>query len=120
MPYYEMNCQKAECQHSETMLMKYDEMKAGVECPECSTEMRNHVCAAMVKDFGSGPQKRIMAPDVGPNTKGTRAWEKKMDDANSHETHKPGGTFGTGGLRGYRERQAKLKQMDEGKIDFTK
>ena len=120
MPYYTMNCQKADCQHQEDVLMKYDEMKAGVDCPECGDKMLNQICAPlMINDFGSGPRKRAIAPHVGPNTKGTKAYEKKMDDENSLDAYKPSGTFGTGGTKGFAERQTKIEQMDKGKTDFA-
>ena len=49
MPIYEMHCQKAECQHSETSLMRYEEMKAGVKCSKCQGDMRNKICASIQK-----------------------------------------------------------------------
>lgn len=132
MPYYSMNCQKAECQHSEDMLMKYDEMKAGVKCPVCQGDMFNKIAAVAFKPAGGGHSGRMIFPNstsssrratpknVGPLAKDSLAYEKKMDDANSSDAHKPGGTFGSGGAAGFKKRQETIKQMDEGNTNFTK
>ena len=118
MPIYEMHCQKAECQHSETSLMRYEEMKAGVKCPKCQGDMRNKICASMIK--GTSNSKWIMAPPVGPDDKRSKAYEKKMDDEASMDAYKPGGTFGEGGTQGFKERQVKLEDAENGKTNFTK
>ena len=79
----------------------------------------------MINDFGTGPGftsggKRPARKNVGPLAKDSKAYEKKMDDANSSDAHKPGGTFGSGGAAGFKKRQETLKQMDEGTTNFTK
>ena len=117
MPIYEMHCQKAECQHSETSLMKYEEMKAGVKCSKCQGDMRNKICASMLK--GTSNSKWIMAPPVGPNDKRSKAYEKKMDDEHS-KFYKPESTFGTGGTKGFKDRQRKTREAEAGKQNFTK
>jgi len=120
MPFYEMHCQNEECLHSEDFLMKWEEMKAGVNCPECGSEMKNKIRPVMFKPCGGRNKHRIIAPDVGPNSKKSRAYQKKMDEANSLEAYKPGGTFGTGGINGFKERQVKAEKLSKGETNFTK
>ena len=115
MPIYLMVCHKCGVQKNE--LMKYEDMKAGVTC-ECGEEMKNKICPSRLK--GTSSDRHIMAPPVGPNDKRSRAYEKKMDDKASMDAYKPGGTFGTDGAKGFKERQIKIKDSEKGKTNFTK
>ena len=99
-------------------MMKYDEMKAGVSC-KCGGTMSNRISAPMmIKDFGSGPQKRAMAPDVGPLSKQSRAYEKKQDDENSH-FYKPGSDLSMTSVQ-RKEYKTKAEGMESGKTNFAK
>ena len=110
-----MVCHKCGVQKDERM--KYEEMKAGVTC-ECGEEMKNQICPSRIK--GTSSDRHIMAPDVGPNSKKSKAYEKKMDDEASMDIHKPGGTFGSGGVKGWKNREIKKQEMEAGKQNFTK
>ena len=98
--------------------MKYEEMAKGLTC-ECKGHMGNVIRApAIIKDFGSGPQRRAMAPDVGPLSKQSRAYEKKTDDENSH-FYKPGSDLSmTSTQRASYKKKA--KGMESGKTNFAK
>ena len=116
MPIYDLYCQSCGFQKEE--MMKYEDMKAGVSC-ECGGNMKNRISAPMmIKDFGSGPQRRAMAPDVGPLSKQSRAYEKKRDDENSH-FYKPGSDLSMTSAQRKRFKST-TKGLEEGKTNFAK
>ena len=62
---------------------------------------------------------RIIAPDVGPLSKKSKAYQKKKDDENS-KYYAPHQTFGTSGVNGFKGRQTKREQMKKGQTNFIK
>ena len=117
MPVYQFDC--TGCGESTDVLMKYSEREAGITC-DCGSHAGAVITACQIKPSLGGAHKgRIMAPDVGPLSKKTKAYQKKKDDENS-KFYAPDQTFGTGGVNGFKARQIKRNEMKQGKTNFTK
>ena len=105
------------CGSQEDHLMSYDERKTTFPC-ECGDVKYYGISPVKFKPGGGGHAKRIIAPDVGPMSKSSRSFEKKMDDENS-QFYAPGmhGSMTANQREVFKQRQ---KQMDTGKTNFTK
>lgn len=105
------------CGSEEDHLMSYDERETSFPC-ECGHEKTYGISPVKFKPGGGGHAKRIIAPDVGPNSKTSRAYQKKMDDANS--TYAGPGQHGSMTANQREVFKQRQKQMDTGKTNFTK
>lgn len=115
MPLYTYLCRS--CEESEDHINKYEDRLTEYSC-DCG-EVRTYIlkpCSFI--PGGGGHKRRITAPDVGPLSKQSRAYEKKRDDENSH-FYQPGTDLAMTSKQ-RKEYKAKLGQMEQGKTNFTK
>lgn len=116
MPIYEYQC--AVCKSVETSLVSYEERNTPVSC-ECGGTARFIMSAPAFKpSIGGAHRRQAIAPDVGPLSKTTKAYQKKQDDENS-SFYGPGqhGSMTSAQRKTFKQTDIEMKQ---GKSDFTK
>ena len=105
------------CGSEEDHLLSYDERETTTFPCECGGVKTYGISTVSFVPGGGGHVRRLIAPDVGPLSKSSIAYEKKMDDKNSNYAG-PGqhGSMTANQREVFKQRQ---KQMDTGKTNFT-
>ena len=99
-------------------MCSFSERETPIDCESCGTRAEIIFSASSFKaSIGGAHGGRLIAPDVGPNSKTSKAYQKKMDDANSVYAG-PGqhGSMTTNQREIFKQKQEK---MDQGKTNFT-
>ena len=113
---YEYKCTKCEVITDE--LCSYSEREEPTTCEACGSEARIIFSASSFKPSIDGAHGgRLIAPDVGPNSKTSKAYQKKMDDQNS--VYAGPGQHGSMTANQRAVFKQKKEQMDQGKTNFT-
>ena len=112
MPIYNYECEK--CGNSEDHMLSYDDRETElIECEECQTPLSYTFSACAFKpSVGGAHGGRLIAPDVGPLSKTTKAYQKKMDDKNS-QFYAPG-MHGSMSSDGRKDFNRKAREMANG------
>tara|TARA_B110000285_G_scaffold106846_1_gene121556 strand:+ start:64 stop:417 length:354 start_codon:yes stop_codon:yes gene_type:complete len=117
MPIYEYKCTK--CEEISTDMCSYTERETPIDCDECGSKAEIIFSAVAFKpSVGGAHAGRLIAPDVGPNSTKSRAYQKKMDDSVS--TYAGPGQHGSMTAKGRKEFALKQIGMDAGQTKFTK
>ena len=115
MPIYEYECK--ECETVTEDMCSYAEREVPITC-ECGGEAGIIFSATSFKpSVGGAHGGRLIAPDVGPMSKSSRSYQKKMDDENS--TYAGPGQHGSMTANQREVFKQRQKQMDTGKTNFT-
>tara|TARA_R110001592_G_scaffold240122_2_gene500126 strand:- start:915 stop:1265 length:351 start_codon:yes stop_codon:yes gene_type:complete len=116
MPIYTYTC--SSCGENEDHLVSYEKRTDDQDC-NCGQKMKYEFSACAFKPSVGGAHKgRLIAPDVGPLSKKSKAWQKKMDDKNS-QFYAPG-MHGSMTASGRKDFNYKAREMAKGNGNFTK
>jgi len=113
---YEYKCTKCEVITDE--LCSYSEREVPTTCEACGSEARIIFSASSFKPSIDGAHGgRLIAPDVGPMSTTSKAYEKKMDDSVSVYAG-PGqhGSMTANQREVYKQRK---ESLDKGQTNFT-
>ncbi len=97
--------------------MSYDEMHTTFPC-DCGGEKTYCISPVSFIPGGGGHKRAIIAPDVGPLSNKSRAYEKKMDD--KHSVYAGPGQHGSMTSKQRKRFNETKAAMTAGKTDFTK
>lgn len=114
MPIYNYTCES--CGREEDNLMTYEERLTEFDC-ECGEKMVYEISAVTFVPGGGGHPRRAIAPDVGPNSKTSKAYQKKMDD--QHSRYYAPGMSQSMTSKQRTKFNATQADMKKGKTDFT-